>query len=153
MDDVLKQINDIFDEAIKNADGRSLGEKLQEKREEFNLKLVDIAKITGLSESLIGKIESDKLDDMKISTMKKLVQAYEIPPSVFIMHLGGNESLGDIATKRAMLELARESLKMPRGGSVQEFHGTIAIRSTANSLNGANNKNTKVSFKPSGKKK
>lgn len=153
MDNILKEINETFDEAIENADKRTLGEKLQAKREEFNLKLVDIARITGLSESLIGKIESDKLDDMKISTMKKLVQAYDISPSVFIMHLGGNDSLGDIVTKRAMLELARESLKIPRGGSVQEFYGTIAIRSTAKELNEANNKNTKVSFKPSGKKK
>lgn len=110
MEDILSELNGMFEEAIEVADKQTIGQKLEEKRNSLNLKLVDIARITGLSESLIGKIESDKLDDIKISTMKKLSIAYGIPAEVFITHMGLNEELSEIPKKTSELINARNLL-------------------------------------------
>lgn len=111
MNDILNEINQAFDEAIENADQRTLGEKLQDLRKAKGLKLVDIARITGLSESLVGKIEGDKLDDIKISTMKKLCIAYDVSPDLFIMHMGNDDEVSQIKTKSKDVHRARAVLK------------------------------------------
>lgn len=90
MDDVLKKINEAFDETIKNADKKSLGQKLIEKRLSLNLQTIDIIRITGLPESFIKNLENDEIKDLKISELKKLVMAYDISPQVFIAHFGGH---------------------------------------------------------------
>lgn len=89
MDDVLKQINEMFDEVIANSDKKSLGQILIEKRLSLNLKVDDIIRITNLSGSFIKSLENDEINDIKISELKKLVYAYDIPPKVFIDRLGG----------------------------------------------------------------
>jgi transcriptional regulator with XRE-family HTH domain len=104
MSDIIRDLDSMFKEAIEGADHETLGEKLQKKRATLNLKLVDIARITGLSESLVGKIESDKIDDIKISTMKKLSIAYNISPKIFITHMGLDDSLNQM--NRRMNEIS-----------------------------------------------
>jgi transcriptional regulator with XRE-family HTH domain len=111
MNEILNELDSMFDEAIEEADKQSLGQKLQGKRLALNLKLVDVANATGLSESLIGKMESDQVNDIKVSTMKKLSMAYEIPADVFIAHLGLDESLAEIEQKIADVSKARNVLK------------------------------------------
>lgn len=111
MSDVLNQIDKMFDEAIKNTDEETLGEKLQKKRESLGLKMVDIAKISGLSESLIGKIESNKIDDIKISTMKRLCGAYEVSPKLFIDRMGIKDSTDRMNKKMKEISKARKTLK------------------------------------------
>ena len=111
MSDVLSQLDKMFDEAIKKTDPETLGEKLQKKRESMGLKMVDIAKISGLSESLIGKIESNKIDDIKISTMKRLCGAYDLPPKLFIDRMGINDSVERMSKKTKEIAKARKVLK------------------------------------------
>ena len=111
MSDILNELNDMFEEAMENAEARTLGEILTQSRTSLNLKLVDISKITGLSESLIGKLESDQVSDMKISTMKKLSIAYDVPAKVFISHLGCDEEISGMPKKVTQISNARKVLK------------------------------------------
>ena len=111
MTDLLKELNEMFDEALENAEARYLGEILIQARGTLNLKLVDIARITGLSESLIGKLESDQVTDMKVSTVKKLSIAYDVPVNVFMSFLGRDEDLADMGDKAAKTATARTLLK------------------------------------------
>lgn len=107
MNDIIGELNTMFDEALEGADHETLGEKLRKKRTSLNLKLVDIARITGLSESIVGKIESDKIDDIKISTMKKLSIAYDVSPDLFITHMGLDETLAQMPQKMNNISQAR----------------------------------------------
>lgn len=116
MNDILGDLNEMFEEALEGADTSTLGQKLQAKRESLKLKLVDIARITGLSESLIWKIESDKLDDIKISTMKKLSLVYDVSPQVFIAHLGQDASLAQIQQKAHAIANARTIFHESKNG-------------------------------------
>lgn len=142
MDDVLKQLNEAFDEVIANADKRTLGEKLIEKREAEGLKKVDIARITGLSESLIGKLENDRLEDITISTMKRLVMAYDIAPNVFITHLGRDEEIAEIPKRVLTVKMAKEALKNP-GGTPLVLHGRVSFPSGTGKLTESKEKELK----------
>lgn len=124
MNDVLNQINEAFDEIIENADKRTLGEKLQEKRESLGLKKVDMARISGLSESLIGKLESDLIDDITISTMKRLCMTYDLAPKVFIDHLGLDEEMSEIPKRAFKMVIAREALKNPGGTALDLYENS-----------------------------
>jgi transcriptional regulator with XRE-family HTH domain len=111
MDEIFKQIDDMTAEAIKNADTETLGEKLQKKRELLGLKMIDISRISGLSESLIGKIEGDKIDDIRISTLKRLCVAYEVSPKLFIDLMAVNDSVERMKEISKTLSDARRALK------------------------------------------
>lgn len=90
MSDVLKEINEMFDELLKEVDKRTLGDKLKEKRIADELTVEDVAWRSGLSKSFIEKIENDEIKDINISTLKRLSTTYEISINVFISHLGSN---------------------------------------------------------------
>lgn len=88
MSDVLKELNEMFDELLEEVDKRTLGDKLKEKRIADKLTVEDIAWRSGLSKSFIEKIENDEIKDINISTLKRLSTTYEISTNVFISHLG-----------------------------------------------------------------
>lgn len=107
---VLNELNEMFDEAIENSDKRTLGQILQEKRLAQKLKLADIAKVTELSESIVGRIEADQVKDMKISTMKKLSLAYGVSYKIFVDHLGDDISEVGIQENIRQISEARLTL-------------------------------------------
>lgn len=129
MNDILGEINEMCDAALEVADHETLGQKLQKSRTELGLKLVDISRVTGLSESLIGKIESDKIDDIKISTMKKLSLAYELPVKLFIDHLGVEESMDHISQKLTDMKLARLAI-YPIASKAKELQTRVKLFET-----------------------
>lgn len=88
MKDILDEIEDVFNKGIKSADKATIGQKLQEKRHSLHLTIGSISKISGLSEFFIKQIENDKINDIKISTMKKLSMAYDLSPDVFVKYMG-----------------------------------------------------------------
>lgn len=87
MKTVLDEINEMFDEALKNADYRTLGQRLIEERTSYHLNQNDIAGLAKLSIEIIKKLENDEINDLMISEVKKLCLAYRVSPNLFINYL------------------------------------------------------------------
>lgn len=91
MKTVLDEINEAFDEAIQNAESRSLGTILKVRRSTANLKIEDISKSSGLSKEFLERLEKDEVNDLLISEAKNLTRAYKVSISLFISSFGSNE--------------------------------------------------------------
>lgn len=110
----LEELSDLFDQALELSDNRTLGEVLQDKRKEIGVTVKDISKITSLSESIIGKIEADKVNDMSASTMLKMCLAYGINPDNFLSYLYGDILEGNISKEVREVSEARVKIKMQK---------------------------------------
>jgi transcriptional regulator with XRE-family HTH domain len=71
-----------MDKSKSNDSSMELGQHIRSVREEKNLKIIDVAKATGLTSSFISQVERS-LVSPSIETLKKIGEALEVPLSYF----------------------------------------------------------------------
>jgi len=91
---------------------------LVEKRESLSLERKDIVELTGLSVASISRLESGITEDIKVSNLKKLAQAYDVPYSLILSGIAKEVDYGAIEKKRMKISKSRISIKSIENGLI-----------------------------------
>jgi len=100
-----------FEKAREVRESKSLSEKLKEQRKHHGLTMQEISILTGLSVSAVSRLESGQTVDPKLSTIKRLAQAYDLPYEAFIYSMATELDDLRVETKRVRMLTAKKTLE------------------------------------------
>ena len=90
---------------------KPLHEILVIRREELCLERKDIVNLTGLSVATISRLENGQLEDIKVSSLKKLSQAYGVDQEMMLLGIARDLDSRDIEKKRDKISKSRLKIK------------------------------------------
>jgi transcriptional regulator with XRE-family HTH domain len=115
---------------MKHGKNDRIGSTLRAYRMRGNLSLTDVSNATGLDASLISRIETGAIADIKLRTMVKLASALGFRLADFAAEAGLLNTTGPEPTRRALPRLAFDEIVLEAEGIADQLR-ELRVRSKA----------------------